>query len=623
VNGANYNLSRKSGHLVSGSLTGFHYDAYYNYTGASLNVSDLENGFNVKINTLGTQYTPGSLLYNYVFVYNNSLGALSSPVSQVTSFLSPINIVPQSTTGFVTLTFTKAQKPFIATPDIVAYWSGQVSNNYFLNNTQNNTIIVVPVGVSVYFNISKGFFNPTTGVNDYQKAKKYVWYENGTGPSGTSYNSSFSFSSQGLYELSVNYTSASGISNNTTFWAFAYKGAVTPGFYVSYGSHTVITTNNATSASYTIKVPMLTSVTFSSTNSSSNVTVKSHTYPGGKSYSSATYKVPIITTWIFPGYKNTAATVTQTFKTPYIATNSYVVGYMDLVSVVGIAPKVNITLNIYVNDTVPPAPSLVLYNSLGNKVANPVAGQVTTFSANNTTDQYYKFSQLTFFWNITYTNGTVAKPGNSTYQIVGGSNNSTWLKVKFLTLSSLIVSLRVKNPSNATAYSNKTLTMVVSSPRIVVTGVYIPKSMASGSRATVYVTVSNNGTVAAGGFSIVLMVNGKQIASESYSGLSVGQSRNLSFNFTPPASGTYSYEFQAQNSSEPSFFYSYGAYTTKVSINPPAWRTPLVIGVVIVIIVLIGVAYYRISSGPSRSRREQAQQPKKQEEKKKPDEKKK
>ncbi|MEM3675626.1 MAG: CARDB domain-containing protein [Thermoplasmataceae archaeon] len=626
VDGSNYNLSKKSGLLISSTSSSLNYKATYNYTGGSINVSTLENGFNVKIDTIGTQYLPGQLLYYYVFEYNKSLGALSSPVSQVTSFISPINITPQAKTGFITLTFTKAQKPVIATSDIVAYWGGQISNNYFLNSSQNNTIIVVPIGTPVNFNVSKGFYNPTTGTNDYQKAK-YKWYENGSlapGPQ-TTYNSTFTFSSQGIYQLSVNYTSASGISNNTTFWAFAYNGSVTPGFYISYGGHYVLKTNMSTKTEYNISLPMLTDITFSSANSTSNITVPTHTYPGGNTYTSLIYKVPIITTWIFPGYKNTATTVTQNFKTPYIANDAYQYGYLNLESVVGVSQSSikNITFRITVNDTVAPAPSIAIYNSAGSSVANPIAGQVMTFSANGTTDQYYTFSQLKFFWNITYTNGTVVKPGNSTYQVISGSNTSAWIKVKFLTLTTLIMSLKATNPSNASAYNNKTLTMVVSSPRLVVSGVYIPKSMEAGSRATVYVTVSNNGTVAAGNFTIVLLVNGKQIGSEAYSGLAVGQSRNLSFNFTPPASGTYSYQFEAQNGSEPSFFFSYGSYTLKASINPPAYRTPLIIGVVIVIIVIIGIAYYRFSSGPSRGRKDQVQPTKKQEEKKKPEEKKK
>jgi hypothetical protein len=96
-------------------------------------------------------------------------------------------------------------------------------------------------------------------------------------------------------------------------------------------------------------------------------------------------------------------------------------------------------------------------------------------------------------------------------------------------------------------------------------------------------------------------VNSKVVASEFYSrSLAVGSSMNVSFNMTPSASGNLPFEFEAGSSPQPSFYQPLSAFTVTHSVNPPAYRTPLIIGVVIAIIVVVGIVYYRISSGGSK-----------------------
>ncbi len=311
------------------------------------------------------------------------------------------------------------------------------------------------------------------------------------------------------------------------------------------------------------------------------------------------YKVPLIYTWYLPSYSSSAMNVTYSFTTPYIKNHALQTGFLNITSVVGTYS--NVSFNFYVNDTTPPSPVISLTNATGVAITQPVAGQTTYFSANTSSDAYYPESSLVYHWKIMYTNGTVAAPGSQTYKIVAGGNNTSYIGLVFNNLDGLTVSLNATNPSHVSGYSNKTYLPIVDTSRLVVEGVYFPGALSQGSRSTVYVNVSNNGTSTANNFTIYVYVNNKVVASQFYNrSLAVGSTTNVSFNMTPGASGNIPFEFEASSSPEPSFYAALGAFTSSHSVNPPAYRTPLIIGVVIAIIVVVGIVYYKISSGGTR-----------------------
>ena len=605
VNGHNYNETGTVT-LKTDSVNASNMHLAVNYTFKNLNVTaaSVANGFTVKLFAQGTQYTYGSLYYNYVLDYSVNGISLASPVSVAKTFANPVELLPQTSSGFVSLVFNKVSSPFVTASQINLYWNNTTPQSYLVASNSTSAVFIVPTNVPVSFNLSNAFFNPVTNTNDYSKALNYTWSLNGTVNANNynKYNASFTFPGFANYTVTVNYTSASGVQNQTSFTVFAYNATPSASLNVSSQGQTLFTTQSV-SGTVSVSVPQSNPVLFSAYSSSLTI-------PG------TTYKVPLLYNWYFPGYSNAAVNVSQTFNTPWIASKAFVTGYLNVATAVGI--PLNVTLSLNVTDTTPPSPVMTLANSTQSTITQPVAGQLTIFSGNQSTDKYYSVSQLTYSWKITYANGTTVPAGSSTYELMNNNTNLSYFMVKFNTLNSLIVSMKVTNPSNVSAYKNFTTSVVVSSPRLIVQNVYFPTTPSQGASTLVYVNVSNNGTVDANSFTIVALVNGKNVSFQSYGLLPVGVTKQFEFNLTAPSSGSVQFVFEATNNTEPSFMITDGSLTITHNISPPSWQTPVIIGSVILIIVLIGFAYYRFSSrGASKPKKDKKPVTKKTEEKKK------
>ena len=589
VNGYIYSLmgnSTPSASVVSGASPSVTGNVTFNYMNSSITVSSVSSGFTVHVHTLPTKYLSGTVSYNYTFKYSYSNLSLTSSSISLSSFVqltNPVYIPTPTSNQTVSMTFSKAKTPVMTDSDISLHWKNMVSNNYVLNSSLNNTLFAIPLNTSVSFNASGAYFNPSTGSNDYQKAH-FSWYSLSstfTFSSNSPYNATFLFNKTGTFKIDLNATSPQGIENTTQF--------------------NVTVVNSLPSVQYNISLRGKSIVTGSG--NKSNVSVPQSALLQFSGYKSALtengYKVPLIYTWYLPSYSSSAMNVTYSFTTPYIKNHALQTGFLNITSVVGTYS--NVSFNFYVNDTTPPSPVISLTNATGVAITQPVAGQTTYFSANTSSDAYYPESSLVYHWKIMYTNGTVAAPGSQTYKIVAGGNNTSYIGLVFNNLDGLTVSLNATNPSHVSGYSNKTYLPIVDTSRLVVEGVYFPGALSQGSRSTVYVNVSNNGTSTANNFTIYVYVNNKVVASQFYNrSLAPGSTLNLSFNMTPGASGNIPFEFKASSSPEPSFYATLGAFTSTHSVNPPAYRTPLIIGVVIAIIVVVGIVYYKISSGGTR-----------------------
>ncbi|MCL5783077.1 MAG: hypothetical protein M1476_04115 [Candidatus Thermoplasmatota archaeon] len=616
VNGYNYNLTY-AGTASNTTLPSNGEQFKVNFTYKNLNASsiNLNNGFNVKLYALGTLNLPGSLYYHYQLKYNASGVALTSPTSVGETFKSPVNITPQSQNGWLSLSFSKPAPPVVYASEINLFWSGMLSHNYLVSSSALNTTFVAPVNKLVSFNLSQAYHSATG--ESYLKALNYTWATAATVAGEHTYNMTANFTTVGTHMVSVTYISASGATNTTYFNVTTMSPASpNPALTVSSTGKTLFTQPPSTNSTFAFAVPQSKAISFSAYASSLST--------GGIS-------VPLSYAWYFPGAKYTGANVSQTFNTPTLG-GSNTTGYLDVYSAIG--PMQNVTLSILVNDTTPPTPQISFQNVTGSSIAQPIAGQITKFSANLSSDTYYgklnlsPKSKWTVNWTIGYVNGTQAPQGNSTYELLPNFNNQSltnqsYIVVQFNTLNSLVVSLKVTNPAGVSAYSNRTVSVIVQSPRLVIQSVYFPMTPSQGSATIVDVNVSNNGTTTANSFTIVAYVNGKNISWQKYSNssLAVGVTKEFKFNLTSPSSGSVQFQFEAQNVSEPQFFFKAGSLAVTQTVNQPAYKTPLVIGVVVAVIVLIGVAYYKLSSGGTSSKPKKEAQPKTQ--LKKPEEKKK
>ncbi len=598
LNGTNYNLTGNAAvKIISFNPTDL--NAYSNFTYKTLGLSrtvNLSKGFNVKLYTKATQYTSGSLFFNYTLNYDAPSMALSSPASVVNTYISPIVLLPQSYSHFVNLVFSTPSKPTVNTSKIDLYWTGMNTYVDYMGTTSNGTpYYVVPLNKSIDFNASAGFFNPATNSNNYADSLNFTWMVGGNyfSPVTTpAYNASYKFSSVGLYNISLKFTSGSDRTNSTYIIVYAFNASPTASLNVTFNGKVLLPTSSLSSgSSKSFDVLQSKVMNFSANGSKLPIPASS-------------YYAPLSYHWVLPNYTTTGENITNlpsSFPVPYISSHKDETGYLNVISAAGIT---NITMIMHVNDTTPPVPVATLYNSTNSVISQPTAGKPVTFSANSSYDQYYGASQnLTYHWAFIYSNGTLIKPGNANISVLGGNYNSSAIKVEFYTLSTLTVSLKATNPANISAYSNSTITQIINSPYIIVKNVVLPKSMSSGSSATATVNVTNNGTVAASSFYIELLVNGKVIQSHTYGIINASQTESVHFSFTPPVSGKVSFIFRAGNSSEPAFFAKSGSYSVVSSVGAPSWETPAIIGAVVAVIVVIGVVYYRFSTRGSRPKK--------------------
>lgn len=563
---------------ISGSI-----NATYQNSGISSSLGT--SGYSVKIYALGSEGTPGSFNYLYNFTYNNTDLALSSSTATTSTFKSPILVNPVPSNQQVTLTLSKVQSPAMQDSQIALYWTGIQSNNYVLNSTASNTAFIAKQNVPVGLNVSNAYFNPVNGKNDYLNAN-FTW----TVGSNTYYghNATVTFGA-GLTKVSLNATSPSGGYNVSTFHVLT--STLNPNFNYSVTFNGKTLSSGGGSSPVSFSVPQSSLVTYSAYYSSLNI---------------SGFNVPLEYNWYMPNYTSTSQNVTYAFDKPFVSVGTQT-AYLNVSTVYGTYS--NLTMNVNVNDTTPPVPNMKLSDQPHGSVSQPTAGVATVFSANSSTDPYYSSSSLTYKWAVTYSNGTNVKNGSTTYSIVGGSMNGSYVTIVFNTLKPVIVSLNATNPSNISAYNNKTVNMLVDTPRMVVNSIYMGGNLTQGKQTTIYVNVSNNGTESANSFNLAILINNKVVAKQAYNqSIAVGKSANVSFNYTPGTSGKVTLVFQANNTSEPAFMAPLGSFTTSLSVSPPAYKTPLIVGSIIAVIVIVGFVYYRLSS--SRPRRQRQPKPK-------------
>ncbi len=591
VNGVYYNLT---GHpkFNSISVTDKGISANVNATYknmTSISTSIYNSAFPIKVYALGTQYSPGTLGYQYSISYKNTSVALnSSSSSSVKLSGTPIHIPAQPSSGFVTLTLVPV-KPATITNSLVQFEINGKTVNNLLNSTQSNTVFTVPHNIPVNMNVSKAFYNPVTGTDDYKDAS-FKWAVNSNSVSGPS-NFTTTFHN-GLNTVYVNFTSGSGAPGNTTFFVYGFNGKPTVVYNITSNGKT-ISNNTATASPISIFVNQTQTVQFSAYYSMLKV--------DNSSLAGSPYNVPLNYNWTFPTTVSLSANSSYIFKKPSISVGPQTV-YINVSSVSG---NTSAKFIVTVNDTTPPVAVVTLMNARGQVISQPVAGQNMTLTASSSYDPYYNSTylaahalRLNYSWKIESTSGVPMSPSSSTYTVLAGTNHSKTFNIEFETVSSVNIVLTVRNPANVSGTSNSSYAMIVNSPRIVVNSIYLPSAPQQGISSTIWINVTNAGTVMATNFTLTITVGGSQAAVKTftYANLSAGSSTNVSLTWKPGSSGSLGITVVGSATGEPTFMQSIGEYSSTISIKTSPYTTPIIIGAVIAVIVVVGFVYYRLSS---------------------------
>ncbi len=592
LNGVYYNLSEKTFSQISVNDKGIAATVHAVYQSMTpISTSVYNSAFPVKVYALGTQYTPGTLGYLYNISYKNSSIALnSSSSSSVKLSGTPILIPAQSSSGFVTLTLVPVKSATITNSLVQFKINGKIVNN-LLNSTQSNTIFTVPYNVPVNVNVSRAFYNPVTGTNDYQNSI-FNWAINTKSNSYADRSNVTTTFNKGLNVVYVNFTSGSGVNGTTSFFVYGFNSTPTVVYNITSNGKT-ISNNTASTSPINIFVNQTQTVQFSAYYSMLKIS--------NSSLTGSPYSVPLNYNWSFPTTVSLSANSSYVFQKPSISVGPQTV-YINVSSVAGNASAKFI---VTVNDTTPPVAVVTIMNAKGQVISQPVAGQNITLTASSSYDPYYNSTylsahslKLNYSWKIESTSGVPMTPSSSTYTILAGTNHSKIFNVEFETVSSVNIVLTVKNPANVSGTSNSSYAMIVNSARIVVNSIYLPSTPQQGISSTIWVNVTNAGTVMATNFTLTITVGGSQVAVKTFTdaNLSAGSSTNVSLTWKPGSSGSLGITVVGSATGEPAFMQSIGEYSSTISIKTSPYTTPIIIGAVIAVIVVVGFVYYRLSS---------------------------
>ncbi len=274
----------------------------------------------------------------------------------------------------------------------------------------------------------------------------------------------------------------------------------------------------------------------------------------------------------------------------------------------------NTTLVVNVNDTQAPTLSFVVKNATWGTTL--VENQTLIFDATATTDNVNSLSQLMFSWEF----------GDGKWLNETGADGGANVTHNYSLVGSVTLRLNVTDLSNNSNVQARMLT-IVSSPRpnlIIDAITYDPaKAFTEGSTGTIVVNMTNMGNANATGivltFYIVqadgtqkqigtatqsdVMLNGTQV-----SVVTVGQSVQAKFSYTPSNKGTYTIRVNVTSDNQ---LKTTTKNAPQLVVNQPAWKEFALWGGVLAVIILIPLLLYlrgrwarREKKGPRRERKE-------------------
>ena len=130
-------------------------------------------------------------------------------------------------------------------------------------------------------------------------------------------------------------------------------------------------------------------------------------------------------------------------------------------------------------------------------------------------------------------------------------------------------------------------------------GVVYSGSFTQGSTKELSVNVTNQASSVAKNITILVYGGGSLIGSQTYTGVNLGKNvtRTFTVNVSFANAGSQNMSVQASTSTQPSFVQKDGQYTSTISVGASNLKIILVVVAIIVILIVFGLMYYRITQG--------------------------
>lgn len=472
-------------------------------------------------------------------------------------------------------------------------WKNSQEKDYIVNQSADNYTIVVPVGKEVWFNVSTVFYDIVRDRVDAANTT-YVWsVDNVKIGEGKGVANVTHIFDTGKHALKIEATDVGGNTNSTTIVVLADSCWPTVNFVIKAPSGKVLGTVNATANLQGLNYNFggkKGAVKISGNSAKLPVTLvinqsEEIVYDASKSYDtydgSHRVTLPIEVEWDFNGNNATGINKTYAFDKPTRDKNGTIsVKFSDAVG-----NNVTVSFNLVVKDITKPV-AKVSIKSDGKEVSEVKEGSVVVLDASKSYDPQ-NGTIASYSWTIKNSKYKVLSESNNTFEIINGSLSSSKVEIKFTTYGTYYIILNITDKAGNYAVVNRTLHVTPVRPDLGIVSVDVKGEKVEGNKLTFAVNVTNNGNANASVYYISIIVNGKEVANQSFSDLKAGSHVINDVAWTPSSPGKYKVTVKVYCPAEPSSYLSDNEKKVDVTVNQAAWKTPaLVLGIIIIIGVI-------------------------------------
>ncbi len=472
-------------------------------------------------------------------------------------------------------------------------WEKMKNGDYIVNQSSDNYTIVVPANVDVWFNASSVVYDVVRGVVD-GKNTTFLWtLDSTTLASGKGvYNVSAKLS-QGKHILKLQATDVGDNTNETSITILADSSWPTANIVIRDPSGKVLATINETSDLKNVKYNIggnrgQVAIVNNMANISATLVINESeeiVYDASNSYDTydGVHKValPLDVEWNFNGKSSTAINKTYAFDMPSRnGTYKIKVTFRDAVN-----NSFTITFNVKVKDITKPVIKLKILSN-GKEVSEVKEGEDVLFDASESYDPD-NGTIASYSWTIKDSKYNVVN--SSVYQLINGSFSSDKLELKFTKYGTYYIILNITDKDGNYATLNRSIHVTPVRPDLGINSVDVKGEKIEGKKLIFQVNVTNNGNKDASVYYIAIIVNGKEVANESFSNLANGTHVIQNVTWTPDSPGKYKVTVKVYCPDEPSSYLSDNEKKIDVTVNQAPWKTP---AIVIGVIAIIGVLGY-------------------------------
>ncbi len=471
-------------------------------------------------------------------------------------------------------------------------WKDIQNREYVVNQSADNYTVVVPANVDVWFNASRVVYDVVRDKIDWRNTT-YVWtLDSSTLASGKGVANVSAKLNSGKHVLKLSATDVGENINETTINILADAYWPTANIVIRAPSGKILATFNSTADLKGVKYKVGDSsgevgiVNNIATISATLVVNESEeiVYDATSSYDTydGTHRVslPLDVEWSFNGKNSTAINKTYAFDVP--SRNGTYRVKVTLRDAVG--NNVSIEFNVKVKDITKPVIKMKILSD-GKEVSEVKEGEDVLFDASESYDPD-NGTIASYSWTIKDSNYKVVN--SSVYQLVNGSFSSDKLELKFTKYGTYYVILNVTDADGNYAEFNRSIHVTPVRPDLGINSVEVKGEKIEGKKLTFLVNVTNNGNKNADVYYIAIIVNGKEVANESFSNLANGTHVIQNVTWTPDSPGKYKVTVKVYCPGEPSSYLSDNEKKEDVTVNQAPWKTPAIVIGVIAIIGVIG-----------------------------------